>query len=75
MLQRAIEMAEVGDTDAQKLVAFVRGDVGALQRARTECAAALDSSPRNRERLEGVLALLDAAVALAMPPDGNRGRP
>lgn len=74
LLQRAIEMAEVADTDAQKLVASVRGDVASLQQARLHCASALAGSPRNRERLEAVLGLLDAAIDLATPSDGQAGR-
>lgn len=73
LLQRAIEI-EVADTDAQKLVAPVRGDVAALQQAGLQCASALASSPRNRERLEAVLGLLDAAIDLATPSDGEAGR-
>lgn len=67
VLQRAIELVELDKPDAQALVALVRGNVLALQRARDECAAGLAGNPRNRERLEAVLRLLDAAIALATP--------
>ena len=65
MLQRAIEMVELGDRDVEKLVGSVNGDVAPLEKARGECLAALDRAPRNRERLLGVLDLLDGAIAVA----------
>ena len=65
MLQRAIEMVELGDRDIEKLVGTVNRDLAPLEKARGQCLDALERAPRNRERLLGVLELLDGAIALA----------